>query len=84
MGFSRQEYWSELPCLPPENLLDPRIKPRSLCLLYWQTCNAGDPGLFPGLGRSTGEGIANPLQYSWTFPFGSVDKEFACNEETWA
>ena len=29
------------------------------------TCNAGDPGLIPGLGRSTGEGIGYPLQYSW-------------------
>ena len=29
------------------------------------TCNAGDPGLIPGLERSTGEGIGYPLQYSW-------------------
>ena len=28
-------------------------------------CNAGDPGSTPGLGRSTGEGIGYPLQYSW-------------------
>ena len=28
------------------------------------TCNAGDPGLIPGLGRSPGEGIGYPLQYS--------------------
>ena len=28
-------------------------------------CNAGDPGSIPGLGRSTGEGIGYPLQYSW-------------------
>ena len=28
-------------------------------------CNAGDPGLIPGLGRSLGEGNGNPLQYSW-------------------
>ena len=27
-------------------------------------CNAGDPGLIPGLGRSPGEGIGYPLQYS--------------------
>ena len=27
-------------------------------------CNAGDPGLSPGLGRSPGEGNGNPLQYS--------------------
>ena len=26
-------------------------------------CNAGDPGSIPGLGRSTGEDIGNPLQY---------------------
>ena len=28
-------------------------------------CNAGDPGSIPGLGRSAGEGIGYPLQYSW-------------------
>ena len=27
-------------------------------------CNAGDPGLIPGLGRSPGEGIGSPLLYS--------------------
>ena len=30
MGFSRKEYWSGLPCPPPGDLLDPRIKPVSL------------------------------------------------------
>jgi len=29
------------------------------------TCNAGDPSLIPGSGRSTGEGIGYPFQYSW-------------------
>ena len=29
MGFSRQEYWSGLPCPPPGNLPDPGIKPLS-------------------------------------------------------
>ena len=28
------------------------------------TCNAGDLGLIPGLGRSSGEGNGNSLQYS--------------------
>ena len=28
-GFSRQEYWSGLPCPPPGNLSDPGIKPMS-------------------------------------------------------
>ena len=30
MGFSRQEYWSGLPCPPPGDLPDPRIEPASL------------------------------------------------------
>ena len=30
MGFSRQEYWSRLPCPPPVDLPDPGIKPISL------------------------------------------------------
>ena len=28
------------------------------------TCNVGDLGLIPGLGRCPGEGNGNPLQYS--------------------
>ena len=34
--------------------------------IYGKTsaCNAGDPGLIPVLGRSPGEGNANPLHYS--------------------
>jgi len=28
------------------------------------TCNAGDQGSIPGLGRSPGEGKGSPLQYS--------------------
>ena len=36
-------------------------------------CNAGDPGLIPGWGRSPGEGNGNPLQYSC--PENSMDRE---------
>jgi len=36
-------------------------------------CNAGDPCLTPGLGRSPGEGNGNPLQYSWLE--NSMDRE---------
>ena len=39
------------------------------------TCNAGDPGSISGSGRSTGEGIGYPLQYSC----GSDGKESTCN-----
>ena len=31
-GFSRQEYWSELPCSPPPNLPKSAIEPRSPAL----------------------------------------------------
>ena len=30
MGFSRQEHWSELPCLPPGDLPNPGVEPMSL------------------------------------------------------
>ena len=30
MGFSRQEYWSGFPCLPPGYISNPQIKPMSL------------------------------------------------------
>ena len=38
------------------------------------TCNAGDPGLIPGLGRSAAEGIGYPLQYSWASPVAQLVK----------
>jgi len=33
-------------------------------------CNAGDPGVIPGSGRSAGEGNSYPLQCSWASPCG--------------
>ena len=42
-------------------------------------CNGGDPGSIPGPGRSAGEGIGYPLQYSWASPVGSDGKESACH-----
>ena len=30
IGFSRQEYWSGLPCYPPGDLPDPGVEPTSL------------------------------------------------------
>ena len=35
MGFSRQEYWSGLPCPPPGDLPDPGIEPTSLMSPAW-------------------------------------------------
>ena len=39
-------------------------------------CNAEDPASTPGSGRSAGEGMGYPPQYSG-FPCGSAGKEFA-------
>ena len=51
MGFSRQEYWSGLPCPPPRDLPDPGIKPTSsaspalqadtLPLCHWEALYSG-------------------------------------------
>ena len=45
--------------------------------------NAGDPGLIPGLGRSPGEGIGYPLQYSWASLVAQVIKNQPAMQETW-
>ena len=37
-------------------------------------CNAGDPGSIPGSGRSSGEGIGYPLQYSWASQVAQLAK----------
>ena len=46
-------------------------------------CNAGDPGLIPGSGRSTGEGIGYPLQYSWASLVAQLVKNPRAMKETW-
>ena len=47
------------------------------------TYNAGDPGSFPGLGRSAGEGIGYPLQYSWASLVAQLVKNPPAIWETW-
>ena len=47
------------------------------------TCNAGDPGSFPGLGRSTGEGKIYPLQYSRASFVAQLVKNPPAVWETW-
>ena len=42
-------------------------------------CNAGDPGSIPGSGRSAGEGIGYPLQYSCTSLVAQLVKKSTCN-----
>ena len=55
-------------------------------------CNAGDPGSIPGLGRSTGEGNGNTLQYScsenakdrgdWWATIHEIAKSWTCLTNT--
>ena len=47
------------------------------------TCNAGDPGSIPGLGRSLGEGIGDPLQYSWASLVAQMVRNLPAVWETW-
>ena len=46
-GFSRQEYWSGLPCAPPGELPSPRIEPGSPALQVdsYQLSYKGSPGI---------------------------------------
>ena len=46
-------------------------------------CNAGDPGSIPGLGRSTGERMGYPFQYSWTSLVAQLVKNPPAVWQTW-
>ena len=76
IGFSRQECWNGVPCPPPGDLPEPGIELASLtspvlvggflkAQLVKDSCNAGDLGSIPGVGRSSGEGKG-------TFPSSTV------------
>ena len=45
-------------------------------------CNAGEPSLIPGLGRSAGEGIGYPLQYSGASLAAQLVKNSPVMQET--
>ena len=51
-------------------------------LVKESACNAGDPGLISGLGRSTGEGKDYPLQHSWASLVSQVVKNPPAMRET--
>ena len=46
-------------------------------------CNAGNPSLIPGSGRSTGEGTGCPLQNSWASLIAQLVKNPPAMWETW-
>ena len=47
------------------------------------TCNAGDPGSITESGRSAGEEIGYPLQYSWASLVAQLVKNLPAMWETW-
>ena len=56
--FRQQYYTIKIMCVIIFKLMDSLTGKES-------TCNAGNPSSTPGLGRSAGEGIGFPFQYSW-------------------
>ena len=46
-------------------------------------CNAGEPRSIPGSGRSPGEGIGYPFQYSWASFVAQPVKNPSAMQKTW-
>ena len=47
------------------------------------SCNAGNPSLIPGSGRSPGEGTGYPFQNSWASLVAQMVKNLPAVWETW-
>ena len=47
------------------------------------TCNTGDPGSILRSGRSPGEGVGYPLQYSWASLVAQAVMNLPAMWETW-
>ena len=79
MGFSRQEYWSGLPCPPPGDLPDPGLEPSSLessALAggYFTTVSPGKPPNYLLISEKY------PKFSEFPFPYlesGSIEKLFS-------
>ena len=54
-----------------------------MLIIIESACNAEDPSLIPGLGRSPGEGVGYPLQYSWASLMAQCVKNLPAMQETW-
>ena len=46
-------------------------------------CNAGDPSLIPGSGKSSGDRIDYPLQYSWASLVAQMVENLPAMQEAW-
>ena len=71
-------------------MAEPKLKSKSLDLPGFPdssidkeaACNAGDLGSIPGSGRSAGEGIGYPIQYSWASLVAQLVKNPPAMQET--
>ena len=63
--------------------LTPRFTPTDSSVGKESSCTAGDPGSIPGSGRSPGEEIGYPLQYSWASLVVQLVKNPPAMRETW-
>ena len=61
MEFSRQEYWSGLPCPPPRGLPNPGVEPRSPTVQAYSLLSE-----LPGKPKNTGVGSLSLLQGIFT------------------
>ena len=75
MGFSRQEYWSGLPCLPPGIFPTQGSYPCLLHLLHWQTGSLPPAPLGSPRQYLSGSQTTSPRPHAslgilpWSFPF---------------
>ena len=80
MGFSRQEYWSGLPFLSPEDLPDLRIKPESPTMQTDSLLSEpqGKPGLwvFPNPFSENSLSGLRVLQSSWLIEISLIQKTY--------
>ena len=57
MGFSRQEYWSELTCTSPGSLPNPETEPRGQTHVSWVSCIGKQIFTTAPLGKPLGQSI---------------------------
>ena len=84
MEFSRPEYWSGELFPSPGDLPNLGVEPRSPVLQADSLpAEPQDPASSPGSGRSAGEEIDYPLQYSWASLVAQLVNNLPAVRETW-
>ena len=77
----QDEIWGDRPNLWLTFLIRAQVSHSSVG--KQSACNTGDTDLIPGMGRSAGEGIGYPLQYSWASLVAQLVKNLPTVWETW-